>query len=328
MKGAWVAVAGVAIVVGTAGTAGAQSPSCPSGAPLSTQQISQDGCQQAVDLFQYMAPQLGAAITGGNATLGQGGTLGGLGHFSIGVRANVVAGTLPQVDQFTQSITGARQSVLPTKDNQPLPMPVVDAALGLFKGIPLGLTNVGGVDLLVNAAYIPTVSQNNFSLATPNGSYKFGYGVRLGIVQESIVMPGVSVTYLKRDLPTFSLTGTSGANTLSASDMNIGTTAWRVVAGKHFLVFGLAAGFGQDKYSQSATMQATVMGVSSPQVQLSQDLTRTNMFADLSIDLPILKLVGEVGQVSGGTVNTYNSFAGKDAAASRMYGSVGLRLAW
>ncbi|OYV70794.1 MAG: hypothetical protein B7Z72_07085, partial [Gemmatimonadetes bacterium 21-71-4] len=172
---------GVAMVVGMAGTAGAQSPSCPSGAPLSTQQISQDGCQQAVDLFQYMAPQLGAAITGGNATLGQGGTLGGLGHFSIGVRANVVDGTLPQVDQFTQSVTGARQSVLPTKDNQPLPMPVVDAALGLFKGIPLGLTNVGGVDLLVNVAYIPTVNQNSFSVATPNGSYKFGYGARLGI---------------------------------------------------------------------------------------------------------------------------------------------------
>src|SRR5687768_18526669 len=58
----------------------------------------QDACQKAIDLFQYMAPQLGVAITGGNATLGQGGTLGGLGHFSIGLRINAVQGRLPQVN--------------------------------------------------------------------------------------------------------------------------------------------------------------------------------------------------------------------------------------
>jgi len=30
----------------------------------------QDACQQAIDVFKLMAPQLGIAITGGNATLG------------------------------------------------------------------------------------------------------------------------------------------------------------------------------------------------------------------------------------------------------------------
>jgi hypothetical protein len=85
---------------------------------------------------------------------------------------------------------------------------------------------------------------------------------------------------------------------------------------------------GQDKYDQSATVQATAQGQTSGQVALSQNLTRTNIFGDLSINLPILKLVAEVGQVSGGTVSTYNSFEGKDAAASRLYGSVGLRFAW
>ncbi|HZF73263.1 MAG TPA: hypothetical protein VEZ51_07515, partial [Gemmatimonadaceae bacterium] len=38
---------------------------------------SQDACQKAIDLFKYMAPQLGTAIAGGNPTLGQGGNLGG-----------------------------------------------------------------------------------------------------------------------------------------------------------------------------------------------------------------------------------------------------------
>jgi hypothetical protein len=39
----------------------------------------------------------------------------------------------------------------------------------------------------------------------------------------------------------------------------------------------------------------------------------------------LAKVVGEIGMVSGGTVNTYNQF---DSAPdkSRLYGSVGLRL--
>lgn len=330
MRCTWsmVAAMAAAITVVGAGSAAAQSASCPSGAPGSAAQISQDGCQQALDLFAYMAPQLGAAIAGGNATLGQGGALGGFGHFSLGVRANVVAGTLPQVDQFAQSPLGRQSNVLPTKDNQPVPMPVVDAAIGLWQGIPVGVTNVGGIDLLVNVAYIPEVNQNNLSLKTPNGSLKFGYGVRLGVVQESVLMPGVAFTYLKRDLPQIALDGTSGGNSFAVSNVDIGTSAFRLVASKHFVVFGLAAGIGQDKYSQSALVQATVLGQTSSQVSFSQDMTRTNMFADLSINLPLLKLIGEVGQVSGGTATTYNTFAGKDAAASRLYGSVGLRFAW
>src|SRR5690348_4596989 len=112
--------------------------------------VTQDACQKAIDIYQYLAPQLGTAITGGNATLGQGGALGGLGHFSLGVRVNAVQGTIPQVNDAaaTPVLTGARATAYPTKD-APVPMPTVDAALGVFKGIPLALTNVGGIDVLV-----------------------------------------------------------------------------------------------------------------------------------------------------------------------------------
>ncbi len=52
------------------------------------------------------------------------------------------------------------------------------------------------------------------------------------------------------------------------------------------------------------------------------------IFGDLSLNLPIFKIVGEVGQASGGTVNTYNSFAGGRADRSQVYGSLGIRLSW
>src|SRR5215212_2514924 len=83
-------------------SAGAQvdTQRCPAGTvsgPLNVPdqtRAAQDACQKAIDLFNYMAPQLGISITGGNATLGKGGTLGGLGHFSLGLRLNVVQGSI------------------------------------------------------------------------------------------------------------------------------------------------------------------------------------------------------------------------------------------
>ncbi len=308
-----------------------QNSPCPAGTgPLDARTISQDACNQAYDVFQFMAPQLGLALAGGNATLGKGSTLGGLGHFSVGLRGNVFSGLLPDVGNFQQSTTGAQRRALPTK-TQVIGLPTADAALGIFKGIPLGLTNVGGIDVLASAAYVPTVSANNVSV-TPKQNWQFGFGGRLGILEESLLVPGVSVSYLERDLPTTSIAGTSGSNSLQVNNMSVKTTAWRLTASKSFIVFGLALGYGQDKYSESADISATVTqnGFSGSQTVpgTSQSLTRSNMFADVSLNLPLFKLVGEVGQVSGGSVATYNSFSGGRADRSIQYGSVGLRLAW
>lgn len=293
---------------------------------------SQDACQKAIDLFKYMAPQLGTSITGGNATLGQGSSLGGLGHFSVGLRVNAIQGSLPQVQNVTPSVTGATSTKFDTK-TQLIPMPTADLAIGLFKGIPLAITNVGGVDLLVSAAYLPEFNSNGVSVKVPNGSLKVGYGARVGILQESLLVPGISVSYLRRDLPTVDIAANSGNDSLVVDKLSLKTNAWRVVASKSLLLFGFAAGFGQDKYESSTDIRAHVAARTVPPtpaanagpVSISQSLTRSNVFADLSINLLILKLTGEIGQVSGGTINTFNTFSGKQAADSRIYGSVGAR---
>jgi hypothetical protein len=276
-----------------------------------------------------MAPQLGLALTGGNATLGQGSTLGGFGHFSIGVRLNAFQSSLPQVQSFTQSTSGAQKNpALPTKD-QWVGLPTADAAIGLFGGIPLGLTNVGGVDVLVSGAYVPTVTSGSVSV-TPEKNLQIGYGVRVGLLSESIVVPGVSFTYLKRDLPTTSITGASGNNSLSINNLKVNTTAWRVVASKSLLLFSFAAGGGMDKYDQSADISANVSSAgfsgNASVPGTAQSMQRTNYFFDAALNLPLFKLVGEVGQVSGGTVQTYNGFQGGRADKSLQYYSVGLRL--
>jgi len=332
----FVLFAAMALAATSANAQGVDTQRCPPGnvgAAIPDQtRASQDACQKAIDLFQYMAPQLGVSITGGNATLGQGGSLGGLGHFTVGLRINAVQGSLPQVQNVTPSATGAVSTQFATK-TQIIPMPTVDASIGIFKGLPLAITNVGGIDLLVSAAYLPEFNGSGVSVKVPNGSLKFGYGARLGILQESLLVPGISVSYLVRDLPTINLAGASNNDSLYVNNLSLKTKAWRVVASKSLLFLGFAAGFGQDKYDASTDIGAHIAARAVPPipasnagpVAISQNLTRTNMFADVTMNLLLLKLTGEIGQVSGGTINTFNTFSGKQAADSRIYGSVGAR---
>ncbi|HEY4132496.1 MAG TPA: hypothetical protein VGM50_17930 [Gemmatimonadaceae bacterium] len=340
-------MAGVAVALLGAGGAsaglfaqggGLTTPKCPGGALTSQAQISQDACQQAYDIYQLLSPQLGLALAGGNATAGQGSVLGGIGHISVGVRANVFDGLIPDVDKYpTPNPTGAVQRTLPTS-SQWLGLPTADAAVGLFKGFPLALTNILGVDALVSAAYIPTVNQNNVSI-TPNNNWQFGWGARVGLLSESIVVPGVSFTWIDRDLPTTDITGQTNdqSTQFEITNLKVKTNAWRIVASKSLVMFGIAVGGGQDKYTSSADSIAATINTTVLNTPITgrgmvpdtkQDLTRTNIFLDLSFNLPVFKLVGEVGQASGGTVDTYNSFAGGRADRSQAYGSLGIRLSW
>ena len=336
MKGRlFISLAAIALAATSASAQGVDTQRCPPGtvtAGIPDQaRASQDACQKAIDLFKYLAPQLGTIIAGGNATLGQAGSLGGLGHFSLGLRVNAIQGSLPQIQNITPSVNGATNTTPIDTKTQLFPMPTADLAIGIFKGLPLAITNVGGVDLLVSASYVPEFNSSGVSVKVPNGSLKLGYGARIGILQESLLVPGVSVSYIRRDLPTANIAANSGNDSLYVNNLALKTTAWRLVASKGLLLFGLAAGVGQDKYESSTDIGAHVAAraltpaANAGPVSLSQSITRTNVFADLSMNLLILKLTGEIGQVSGGTINTYNTFSGKQAADSRVYGSVGAR---
>jgi hypothetical protein len=293
--------------------------------------ISSDACQQAVDFFQYMAPQLGTAMTGGNTTLGQGGTLGGrrfgiVPRFALGVRVNAVQGNVPNfapAAQLPGSNPPAAREL--TTETSIIPMPAVDLALGIFKGVPLALSNVGGVDLLLSAAYVPKVDNDDITI-TPDKSLEFGYGVRVGLLQESLVVPGLGFSYMQRKFPITTLSTSESGSSLTVRDLDLKSNAWRLTASKSLLLFGIAAGVGQDSYKMSTTIEAQMLAgnaITTP--LLESKVTRTNYFADVSMNLLLIKLVGTVGMVSGGDIQTYNSY---DNAAdkSRLYGSVGVRI--
>lgn len=296
------------------------------------QRATQDACQKAIDLFRYMMPQLGTAVAGGAPTLGQGGSLGGLGHFSVGVRVNGVLGKLPQIQDVPLSVQGAQRTTYPT-ENQIIPLPTADLAVGLFGGLPLGITSIGGLDLLVSASYLPEFEADNIKVEIDGSSIKVGFGARLGLLEESLLVPGVSVSYLRRDLPKVNMTARSGGDSLQVNSLDVQTTSWRLMASKSFFMFGAAAGFGKDRYESSTRISARVAGrtvpptaaVTAGPIDVEQKMTRTNMFLDLSMNLPFFRIVGEIGQVSGGDVETYNQFDGSKADDSRTYASIGIR---
>ncbi len=329
MKKFLVLVGGLSLVA--AASAQAQT-SCAAGVPTSQAQATENSRQQAADLYQYLAPQLSTALAGGSPTLGQSSTLGGLGHVSIGVHGTGVWGSLPDIASFPTCYTGRYSAQLETS-SQVFPAGSADAAIGIFGGLPLALTNVGAVDLLLSATYLPEYDNDNLSVRLPNGTVKVGYGVRVGLLSESILVPGVSLSVLRRDLPTVNFAAnTSGTDSLFVTGLKVKTTSWRIEASKSLVVFGIFGGVGRDHYDSSteqvrATVLAGALGRSNASIDPapSQTLDRTDVFGGIKLNLLFFKLAAEVGRVTGGTVNTFNTFTGSEPSASRNYGSVGIR---
>ena len=289
--------------------------------------VAQDACQKAIDLFRYMSPQLGTVLAGGNPTQGIAGTLGGLGHFSLGIRGNLLNGSLPEIDKIVPNTRGARVDTY-TIDTKPVGFITADLGIGLFRG--LATSGLGSVDALVTATYVPEYTGTDVEVTVPSGSIKLGFGAKVGLLSENSVRPGVSVSYLVHELPRVDITGKSGDDRLFLNDVSVKTKSWRAVVGKSFFILGAGAGFGQDSYDSNANITVTVAPRQSTQggtggpIKLGQDLTRTNIFGSVWLNARLMKIVGEVGRVSGGDIVTYNQFDGVQPADARTYYSIGL----
>ena len=331
MKTRLILAAALAAVVSIPAGAQELDPQCPPGTldsngdPDNTM-IAQDACQKAIDLFAYMAPQLGLVLAGGNPTQGVSGAFGKIGRFSIGLRANALNGSLPEVDRVVPNTRGAQQSTY-TLDTTPLGFATADVALGVYPGTPYGF---GAIDLLMSASYVPEYNNGTIDVSTPSGAFRLGFGGKLGIVSETATRPGVSVSYLNRQLPRVDILAQSGDDNLLLEDVRVRSKSWRAVAGKTFLFLGVGAGYGRDTYDSNATITVTVAprsstpgGTGGP-IDLEQKITRSNMFGTVWIKSQVLRIVGEFGRVSGGEIETYNRFIGVQPADARNYFSIGV----
>jgi len=299
----------------------AEAQSCAAG-------TAQDACEKARDFFLYMAPQLGTSLTGGSHTLGIGTNLGGFPHFAIAIRANIVQGDLPTLNDVAAG--PATVSTIETEES-PLGLPTVDFALGITKGFSLGITRIGGIDLIGGVTYLPEVEGDNASITAQDGSIAVGLGARIGLLQQSALIPGVAFSFMKRDLPVMDFGFSSDAgDQFNINDFTVNTTSWRLSAQKNLLLFQLGAGIGGDTYEFSTSANGVVdpAGVNQAFAFVAdQSLTRTTMYGSLGLNLLLVKVVVEAGQVTGGTVTTYNEFV-EPADKTRMYATVGVRISF
>ena len=309
------------------------SNNCPiynAGAPLSVESVTRDACIKGADILTFMTPQLGNGLAGGNTTPGQGGSLGGFPHFAIAIRATGAPdASLPAFGSVNLRGTGSAPPENIATEKKPFGLAAVDAAVGIFGGINLGVGTVGGIDALVSASYIPNVDGNNFSVKADN-PLSLGFGARIGLFNGTGLLPSVGASYLMRSLPKTTLTATAGSSgTVTLQDLDLKTTSWRITASQSLIFIGLNAGFGNDTYDASTSFSAVVNpgAVSMPLRTASAKMDRSNWFVGATMNFIILKLFAEYGSVSGGDLATYNMFGGsfKSVNDAKNYFSAGLR---
>ena len=325
-----------ALLLAAAPTIVSAQTSCAITGPVAVRGYAADACQKAVDLFSFMMPQFGQALSGGGAILGTANTLGGLGKFSLNLRVSAVEGRVPDVDDITLNPLGARASQIRTT-SAPVPAPVVDVGVGLFKGFQAGLTRLFSLDGIVNVAYLPDVDVEEVSLAVPGKRFKFGYGGRIGLTRDAHLIPAISASYIKRDLPTADLTatfqgGTGGTDALSLTGFSVGTEAYRLSVSKKLGFIEIGGGAGRDTYDTRLNISASVNeggNSGGASTTLVQQTKRDVVYASLAFNLPLLKLAAEVGQSSGGTsLNTFNTFVDGGQNEARRFASAGIRISF
>ena len=279
-------------------------------------------CQRAEDAVKTFHPLAGVIISGGNPVIGSGGTLGGFGHFFVSARINVVKVALPSTNQAdTTSTSGV------------IPAPVVEAGIGIWKGLGGGFLAVDG---LASATLLPTTQVANLSVdssATKIGKLALGlgYGARIGIIKGSFLIPSVSLSVMRRSLPRLRY-GTLGSSASTDSafsfDTDLHATNFRLTAGMHLLLLDVAAGVGYDIYTSTAHVNYYNTLITTAADTLNLNNKREVVFLDAGINLILLKVVGEIGYQTGKDQQLTTNYSGFDPKAGHVFGGVGVRISF
>lgn len=304
----------------------AQTPYSECNQPLITaSQQNINVCNAALDGAEVFHPVAGLLVSGGNPVLGGIGTLGGLGHFAITARVNATELKTPDLNYDGTTTTVGR------KDKIFAPAPLIEAAVGVYKGLPGGLL---AIDLLGSAQLLPTNQVSGLSVdknARKIGSVALGlgYGVRVGVLKGKAIIPSVTVSAMHRSIPRLTFGDIASGDNYSFST-NLSVTNLRAVAGYKLAILAVGAGLGWDKYTSDAHIDFTdqTVGTTTYSVSRSLDNTRTMAFLTAALDLPIIKIGAEAGYQFGKSQNLKTTFTGNDPSKSRLFAGAGIRLAF
>jgi hypothetical protein len=308
---------------------------------------------QAVESAQ---PQLGILLAGGNPTLGTASTgglrLGVLPRVTGSVRLNLVGVRLP--DLLVDDGAAAR---INRALGLPAPALGANVGVGVWPGIGVapGIGGIGSVDLMGSATYLPfrMLGVRGFDEESPDIAW--GFGARVGLLRESFIAPGVSVSVMRRSLGRVAFGDvcrgsaiqdpTSGPGFYQCVETNergdagefaFDLTNWstRLAAGKRLLGLGLTVGLGHDRFRSDLEV-----GVRAPDDALGRfyradDLrlaqSRTSAFVNLSYTLLVGTLALEGGVMQGGDAveGFRRDLSDFDPRKGTAFGSIGARIAF
>lgn len=281
-------------------------------------------CNAAIDGTKLFHPVAGLLISGGNPVIGTAQSLGGFPQLVVTARVNAVKVQLPDLNYDGSS------STVPLEDDAFVPAPLVEAGLGIWKGMPGGLLSI---DALGSAQLLPTNQVDNLTVdpdARKIGSVALGlgYGARVGILKGSFPVPALSVSIMKRTIPQVQYGDLSDASQDYQYAVDLQATNIRLVASTKVVFINLAAGLGWDKYVGDATIafRDPLTSLPQPPINIELDNSRTMLFANAMLDFPVIKIAGEIGYQGGKDQNLTTDFDGFDDTKGRVFGGVGIRI--
>jgi len=277
-------------------------------------------CARLAEAAEVTQARVGLGFTGGNPVPGTGSTLGRrirrVPRVSVAARITGVDTDLPPISSI-----GSSNEVgffLPTFN--------VDAAVGILNGMSLAPTvgGFGSADLLLSYGRSSLPGDDGFE----DSPSSWGVGARVGILRESFVVPGVSVSAMYRRIGDIDF----GDRALERRDAFFGLSdnsvlSLRGTVGKRLLMLGATAGVGYDKYKSDVEIvleNPDDGDVYSLNERVKTD--RTTLFGNLSWSMLILHISGEVGWQSGGdALPTPTNFESQSEKGT-WYGSLAVRL--
>ncbi len=284
---------------------------------------SQRVCTAAVDATRSVHPLLGAIVSGGNPVLGTGSPLGGPGHFSVTARVNAIEVVLPRLSYDGSS------AIVPRGQKVFAPAPQIEAAVGVYGGLPSGLL---AVDLLGSAQLLPAgvfddLRVDEDARRIGDVALGLGFGARVGILNETGPLPGLSLSVMRRDLPALTYGDVAADEFQYAIDLR--ATNVRLVASKQVAFLALAGGLGWDKYTGDGVIRVAERrppSVSPPDVPFELSTSRASAFLNAGFSLAVVRLVAEVGYLAGKDQELTTEFEDIDTTEGKFFGGLGLRV--
>jgi hypothetical protein len=351
MKIKQMALAAAALVV--AGPLAAQNDInsvCDYGLP----QQALDACEVVAQAVDAVQPQIGILMAGGNPTLGTASTggvrLGLIPRVSLTGRVNVVSLRLPDIRSLDSGDGNQLRVTAPAVG--------ANLSVGLTQGFSVApmIGGFGAIDLLGSVSVLPlALVGDEFG----DNAFSWGAGARVGLIRESFVMPGVSVSVMYRNLGDAGFgkvcEGTEGPSPSAPTDpdrsactgegegegevgeigeaeFGLSNISTRAAISKRLLGLGLTAGVGYDKFDTDADFAFSTEGVPGTREiyrvrDVGVDNDRWSAFLNASFTVLVASLVAEAGWMEGSDpIEGFSNDSDFDAREGTWFGSLGARL--